>query len=77
MPLYEMIETIILSFLHTGCTTGTFGSVTRDEAGIFTVNAAGSTFTAYTNAIGWSVTAGDFEGVDCDLIEAARLAVTA
>lgn len=77
MPVYEMIETIILCLLSNGCTSGAFGAVTRDANGVFTVTTSGSTFTARTTVIGWSVTAGHFTGEDADLIEAARLAVTA
>ena len=77
MPIYEMIETIILSFLSTGCTSGTFGSVSRADNGTFTVSTSNRTFTARTTRLGWAVTSGHFTGEDADLIEAARLAVTA
>lgn len=77
MPIYEMIETIILCYLRSGCTVGTFGSVSRADNGTFTVAASGRTFTARTTIIGWAVTSGYYTGEDTDLIEAARLAVTA
>lgn len=77
MPIYEMIETIILCFLSNGCTAGTFGSVSRSDDGLFTVKADGRTFTARTTRLGWAVRSGGFIGEDADLIEAARLAVTA
>ena len=77
MPIYEMIETIILSFLASGCTTGTFGSISTNANRVFTVSTAGRTFTARTTRLGWAVTSGHFTGEDADLIEAARLAVSA
>ena len=77
MPIYEMIETIILCLLSNGCTSGAFGAVTRAADGVFTVIVADRTFTARNTVIGWAVTVDHFTGEDADLLEAARLAVTA
>jgi hypothetical protein len=76
MPIYEKIETIVLSFLSNGCTSGTFGSIARGLNGGFQVSTSGHTFDVRTTAIGWAVTNGYFVGEDADLIEAARLATT-
>jgi hypothetical protein len=76
MPIYEKIETIVLSFLANGCTSGTFGSIGRGLNGNFLISTSGYTFDVCTTAVGWAVSNGCFVGEDADLIEAARLATT-
>lgn len=75
LPLHEMVETIVLSHLHHGTMAGKFGTIERHDSGSFTVRAEGRTFYVHTHRVGWSVTVGGIEGLDRDLIEAARLAL--
>ena len=73
----EKIETIVLCALSGRSGNGAFGSLTRGEDGSFVVTADGRTFTARRYEIGWSIKDGNFEAIDVDLVEAARLACNA
>ena len=56
--------------------SGAYGSAVRNEDGSFAVTTQnGCEFTVKSTAVGWSVSNGNAEGLDRDLLEAARLAV--
>jgi hypothetical protein len=79
IPTYEKIETIVLSYLQDHVISGTFGSIERSLGGNYVVHTDHQTFTVKTISIGsfdgWSVKNGQREGLDSDLLEAARMAV--
>lgn len=66
---------VVLSFLQNGCRPGNLGTITPGELGEFFVTVEGRAFTVRTCRLGWSVTLGDYEGVDRVLGDAARLAL--
>ena len=75
LPLHEKIETIVFCFLKSGLTESVLGSVSRSDYGVLHIRAEGRAFTVRCVRGGWAVRCGDYEGVDRDLIEAARLAL--
>lgn len=75
LPLHEKVETIVLCFLKSGLTEGAFGSVSRGDDGALHVRAEGRTLAVRGVRGGWAVRCGAHEGVDRELIDAARLAL--
>ncbi len=91
IPTYEKIETIVLAYLHHGTTSGTFGSLVEVPA--FTVRcidgddlivpssyrvvADDKTFNVRITDHGRQVQRGPLVGIDPDLLEAARLVMSA
>jgi hypothetical protein len=91
IPTHEKIETIVLCFLHHGTTSGAFGTLVEVPA--FTVRcidgddlivpssyrvvADGRTFNVRATELGWQVQRGPLLGIDPDLLEAARLVMSA
>jgi hypothetical protein len=91
IPTCEKIETIVLAYLHHGSTSGAFGTLVEVPAftvrcidgddlivpSSFRVIADERTFNVRTTQQGWCVQRGQLVGVDGDLLEAARLVMSA
>ena len=75
IPTHQKIETIVQSYLQDHVISGTFGSIERSLGGYYVVNTDHQSFTVKTTNTGWSVRNGLMEGLDSDLLEAARMAV--
>jgi hypothetical protein len=77
MPLYEMVETVVLSALG-GAPSGKFGSAVRlpgTSTAYQVTLPGGEIFKAVCGRSGWEVTHNGFTGCDRDLLEAAYLAL--
>ena len=72
----EKIETVILCYLKGGeCTSGKFGKLEKLQRG-YKVTSNGITVIAYTVRTGWQVNFKSSTGVDVDLIQAVKIALT-
>ena len=78
----EKVETIVLSYLQHGVTSGTFGDLVEIDAApglglaqCYRVTADGLTFIVRCAADGWRVSFGPVTGCDPDLYCAAKLAL--
>lgn len=75
MSTAEKIETVVLSYLQHRTTAGQLGTLVEVEPSRYRVTADGKTLIVSSCVAGWAVSFKGFQGIDRDIMVAARYAL--